>query len=107
MIIIGFVGGGILLCVIVGIILSALMDAKDKKDISNIIEKRKELVNSIGEFEGKSLKEIKDNLGEPSNVDISNDKRIITWQALGLKIMCSNQDPIVCEEVLVNRFGNK
>ena len=29
MIIIGFVGGGILLCVIVGIILSALMDAKD------------------------------------------------------------------------------
>lgn len=107
MIIIGLIGGGLLLCIIVGIAVAGLADAKDKRDISNIIEKRKELVNSIGEFEGKSLKEIKDNLGEPSNVDISNDKRIITWQTLGLKIMCSNQDPIVCEEVLVNKYGNK
>lgn len=103
----GYIIVGIIGTILFFVFLDMMSKASINRMLSKAEKEKQRVIDSVGKFEGKTLNEIKSKLGEPSNIDVSNEERIVSWEALEIKIICTNDKNMICKEVLVNKYSNK
>ena len=88
-----------IVCAIIAIIIGNLIA---KARVASIHAKSKNLLEKLGQLEGKPIDEIKEVIGEPNNVEIVDGSRILTWP--GLQLLCTNDKKMMVKEVLQNIY---